>query len=116
MTFIYHENNRFVTLWGWDHREVEATDEMGRYLPRESCAHPVLVVELALEMGLETELLAVLYDLLRYGPSRIFAGVKRPVGVFEGRGVVVVANRWSNNNFSFVSKISLPNPQKTLFR
>jgi hypothetical protein len=87
-------------LWAWDQREAGATDEVGRYLPRESCAHPVLVVELALEMGLETVLPAALYDLSRYGPSRILAGVKKPVEVFEGRGVEQV----SNNSFSFVSK------------
>ena len=38
------------------------------------CAHPILVIELALELGLRELLPAALYDLSRYGPSKIFAG------------------------------------------
>ncbi|PFH45431.1 hypothetical protein AMATHDRAFT_159844 [Amanita thiersii Skay4041] len=66
------------TLAGWDRREQAATDELGRYMPRLGCAHPVLVVQLALEQGLPSVLCAAMYDLSRYGPSRIKIGTVVP--------------------------------------
>lgn len=48
---------------------------MGRYSPRESCPHPILVIYLALELDLHAILPAAFYDLSRYGPSKIMAGV-----------------------------------------
>lgn len=62
------------TLEGWDIREREATDHLGRYAPRESCAHPILAIHLALELGLDSILPAAFYDLSRYGPSKIMSG------------------------------------------
>jgi len=66
------------TLAGWDQREQEATDELGRYVPRDYCPHPILVINLALELGLSSVLPAALYDLARYGPSKIMAGTPAP--------------------------------------
>ncbi|KAG7094042.1 hypothetical protein E1B28_007663 [Marasmius oreades] len=63
-----------TTLDAWDTRESEATDERGVYLPRESSAHPVVVIELANEMGLVDLLPSAFYDLSRYGPSKILVG------------------------------------------
>ncbi|KAF9269143.1 hypothetical protein L218DRAFT_976940 [Marasmius fiardii PR-910] len=66
------------TLDGWDIRESEATDERGIYLPRENTAHPVVVIELANEMGLVDLLPSAFYDLSRYGPSKILIGAPPP--------------------------------------
>jgi hypothetical protein len=62
------------TLIGWDLREREATDHFGRYTPRDCCAHPILAINLALELGLDSLLPAAFYDLSRYGPSKIMSG------------------------------------------
>lgn len=62
------------TLEAWDTREREATDCLGRYSPRESCPHPILAIELAVELGLDSILPAAFYDLSRYGPSKIMMG------------------------------------------
>ncbi|KAK2467460.1 hypothetical protein APHAL10511_000315 [Amanita phalloides] len=66
------------TLAGWDFREAAATDEQGRYVPRMSCAHPILVIRLALEQGIPSVLYAAMYDLSRYGPSKIILGTEPP--------------------------------------
>ncbi|KAF7790175.1 hypothetical protein EIP86_001127 [Pleurotus ostreatoroseus] len=65
------------TLAGWDAREKGAVDEKGRYAPREACAHPILVIELAREMGVREWLPGAFYDLARYGPRRIVSGAVR---------------------------------------
>ncbi|KAF8639384.1 hypothetical protein AX17_001540 [Amanita inopinata Kibby_2008] len=72
-----------ATLSGWDHREQAATDEYGRYLPRLTCAHPVLVVRLALEQDIPSVLWAAMYDLSRYGPSKIKMGTQDLPGVCD---------------------------------
>ncbi|RDB27186.1 hypothetical protein Hypma_004419 [Hypsizygus marmoreus] len=66
------------TLSGWDRREHEATDSFGRYMPRELCPHPILVIELALDLGINSILPAAFYDLARYGPSKIMTGALMP--------------------------------------
>ncbi|KAH7925769.1 hypothetical protein BV22DRAFT_1033574 [Leucogyrophana mollusca] len=71
------------TLLGWDRREQEATYELGRYVPRDSYPHPILVVNLALELGLDAFLSSAFYDLSRYGPSKILAGTRTPPAVFS---------------------------------
>ena len=71
------------TLCGWDYRERRATDEYGRYLARDFCPHPILVIELALDMNLPSILPAALYDLSRYGPSKIMLGTSSPPTAFE---------------------------------
>lgn len=71
------------TLTGWDERERRSTDENGRYVPRDHCAHPILVIELALDMNLHSILPAALYDLSRYGPSKIMTGTISPYTAFE---------------------------------
>ncbi|PPQ88269.1 hypothetical protein CVT25_005432 [Psilocybe cyanescens] len=71
------------TLTGWDMRERRSTDENGRYVPRDHCAHPILVIELALAMNLPTVLPAALYDLSRYGPSKIMTGTTSPMTTFD---------------------------------
>ncbi|KAK0436374.1 hypothetical protein EV421DRAFT_1120437 [Armillaria borealis] len=63
-----------TTLAGWDLREQQATDENGRYLPRERTCHPIHVISLSIELGLIEFLPAAFYDLCRYGPSKIVAG------------------------------------------
>lgn len=64
-----------VTLASWDSRELEATDAVGRYSPRARFAHPILIINYARESGLSHLLPCAFYDLCRYGPSKIVAGV-----------------------------------------
>ncbi|KXN80743.1 hypothetical protein AN958_08102 [Leucoagaricus sp. SymC.cos] len=71
------------SLQGWDQREAAATDESGRYLPRDTCPHPILVIHLALEMGVPTILPAAFYDLSRYGPSKILTGASKPLVAYD---------------------------------
>ncbi|PCH44082.1 hypothetical protein WOLCODRAFT_77004 [Wolfiporia cocos MD-104 SS10] len=66
------------TLAGWDLREKEATDCLGRYAPRECYPHPILVIQLASELDLVDLLPAALYDLSRYGPRKIVSGTVPP--------------------------------------
>jgi len=53
------------------------------YLPREFCPHPISVIELALDMNLPSILPAALYDLSRYGPSKIMLGTYSSPSAFE---------------------------------
>ena len=63
------------TLEAWDRREDQATiKDILRYSPREHFAHPVHVIRLAHDLGLEQILPAAYYDLSRYGPRKITAG------------------------------------------
>ncbi|KAG6860522.1 hypothetical protein C0995_010197 [Termitomyces sp. Mi166 len=71
------------TLAGWDRREQAATDSLGRYMPRESCPHPILVIQLALDLGINSILPAAFYDLARYGPSKIMSGAPLPPSAFD---------------------------------
>lgn len=77
------------SLAGWDRRELEATDEHGRYVPRDLCPHPILVIDLALSLGLSSFLPAAFYDLSRYGPSKILAGTFCPSQPFPISSSVV---------------------------
>ncbi|KAJ3768486.1 hypothetical protein FB446DRAFT_650367 [Lentinula raphanica] len=63
-----------IDLEGWDAREAEATTIKGAYNPRQYTAHPILVIELAIELGLNEILPSAFYDLSRYGPSKIMYG------------------------------------------
>ncbi|KAI9463835.1 hypothetical protein HD554DRAFT_2026969 [Boletus coccyginus] len=65
-----------TTLADWDRREAAATDASDRYTPRDAYAHPVLAINLALELGIPEVLPSAFYDLSRYGPSRILAGAR----------------------------------------
>ncbi|EIW78055.1 hypothetical protein CONPUDRAFT_168007 [Coniophora puteana RWD-64-598 SS2] len=91
------------TLATWDRRETDATFDQpantrqahsgghgmgsarggapvgGRYAPRDVYAHPVLVLRLAGELGLNDIMTAAFYDLSRYGPSKITSGTLLPV-------------------------------------
>ncbi|KAG8215724.1 hypothetical protein J3R82DRAFT_7617 [Butyriboletus roseoflavus] len=71
-----------TTLAGWDRREAAATDASGRYAPRDAYAHPVLAINLALELGIPEVLPSAFYDLSRYGPSRIVSGARALPPVF----------------------------------
>ncbi|KAI0644301.1 hypothetical protein C8Q79DRAFT_913898 [Trametes meyenii] len=62
-----------TTLADWDKREMGATTD-GRYTPRERFAHPVLLIQLASELGLDHLLAPAFYDLSRYGPRKIAYG------------------------------------------
>ncbi len=66
------------TLEGWDLREKDAVDDAGRYSPRDTCPHPILVINLAKELDLSHLLPAAFYDLSRYGPRRIVSGTPNP--------------------------------------
>ncbi|EKM50332.1 uncharacterized protein PHACADRAFT_188574 [Phanerochaete carnosa HHB-10118-sp] len=66
------------TLEGWDARENAAIDKHGTYSPRDTCAHPTLVIQLATALDLRHLLLAAYYDLSRYGPRRIISGAPVP--------------------------------------
>ncbi|KAJ7580256.1 hypothetical protein C8J56DRAFT_795563 [Mycena floridula] len=70
------------TLRCWDFREKEATDEIGHYSPRDFCPHPILLIELALELDLPEFLPAAFYDLSRYGPSKVAGGTPSPQNTF----------------------------------
>lgn len=69
-----------ATLLGWQAREAEATEADGRYNPRMSCPHPIIVIAFAREMGLDSLLPSAFYDLCRYGPSKIVAGASMSAG------------------------------------
>ncbi|KAH0835598.1 hypothetical protein J3R83DRAFT_9323 [Lanmaoa asiatica] len=71
-----------TTLADWDRREAAATDPSGRYTPRDAYAHPVLAINLALELGIPEVLPSAFYDLSRYGPSRIISGARAFPPVF----------------------------------
>ena len=74
------------TLACWDSREGEATDKHGRYSPRARFPHPILVINFAREMGITSILPSAFYDLCRYGPSKIVAGVLQ----HNGKGPIKV--------------------------
>lgn len=67
-----------VTLDGWDAREGLAIGDDGRYNPRDTYPHPLLVISLALELGIDNILPSAYYDLARYGPCRILSGAPFP--------------------------------------
>ncbi|KAL0959012.1 hypothetical protein HGRIS_014324 [Hohenbuehelia grisea] len=67
------------TLAGWDRREQESTNAQAHYSPRDLYAHPILVLELAVELNLPSLFPAALYDLSRYGPSKILSGTAVPL-------------------------------------
>ncbi|TRM56425.1 hypothetical protein BD626DRAFT_414013 [Schizophyllum amplum] len=74
------------TLEGWDRREGEATlpSESGpRYCPRDFCPHPVAAIFVAIELDLPELLPAAMYDLARYGPSRVLVGAIMPHGPYS---------------------------------
>ena len=71
-----------TTLADWDRREAAATDTSGHYTPRDAYAHPVLAINLALELGIPEVLPSAFYDLSRYGPSRILAGARALPPIF----------------------------------
>ena len=92
--FIDHLRERCVSrltidwpssLAAWDSREFEATDVFGRYNPRARFAHPILIINFAREMRLTHVLPCAFYDLCRYGPSKIVAGVVRTQLDDQGR-------------------------------
>ncbi|KZV65669.1 hypothetical protein PENSPDRAFT_689656 [Peniophora sp. CONT] len=72
------------TLAEWDRRERFATDNAGRYLPRDQIASPVLVINLARELDLGSLLPAAFYDLSRYGPSKTANGTPAPPALALG--------------------------------
>lgn len=71
------------TLVGWDQRELAATDANGHYVPRASRPHPILVVDLVIDLGLSSLLPTALYDLSRYPPSMILGGQPAPPPSFS---------------------------------
>ncbi|KAJ7065857.1 hypothetical protein C8F01DRAFT_1352060 [Mycena amicta] len=66
------------TLAVWDSREQAATDALGHYAPRVIYMHPIHVIDLALQLNLPSLFPAAMYDLARYGPSKIIAGTPTP--------------------------------------
>ncbi|GJE90440.1 hypothetical protein PsYK624_065730 [Phanerochaete sordida] len=65
-------------LDGWDAREKAAIDKNQSYSPRDTCAHPTLVISLANDLDLTHLLPSAYYDLSRYGPRRIISGAPVP--------------------------------------
>ncbi|KAF9073087.1 hypothetical protein BDP27DRAFT_1381861 [Rhodocollybia butyracea] len=63
-----------VDLEGWDKRETEALGSKDYYSPRQYTPHPILIIELAIELDLRDILPSAFYDLSRYGPSKIMYG------------------------------------------
>ena len=90
-----------LSLSAWDEREARFTiyppypsssppsktfgrgNRGARYIPRQFCPHPILVIQLALEMNLPGILPAAMYDLSRYGPSKIMNGTTTPSTTFD---------------------------------
>ena len=66
-----------ATLAGWDQREAAATDQ-GRHAPGMIWAHPILIVRLALELGVQSVFCSAMYDISRYAPSKIKVGAPPP--------------------------------------
>ena len=66
-----------ATLAGWDEREAAAS-EQGQYAPYPFWAHPILIVRLALELGIQTVFCSAMYDISRYAPSKIKIGAPPP--------------------------------------
>lgn len=60
----------------------------GRYNPRTRFAHPILVINFAREMQINHVLPCAFYDLCRYGPSKIVAGIVRTQLDDRGRPVI----------------------------
>ncbi len=77
-----------ISLYLWDQRESLATSPSGVYFARGARPHPILVIQLALEIGIPSVLPAAFYDLSRYSPYRIVTGTTRHVLVYD----VVVGN------------------------
>ncbi|KAH7878432.1 uncharacterized protein C8R40DRAFT_1158997 [Lentinula edodes] len=75
------------TLEGWDARENQASSPRGCYSPRQYTAHPILVIELAIEFGLNEILPSAFYDLSRYGPSKIMYGTPGIGSVLSSPGI-----------------------------
>ncbi|RPD58813.1 hypothetical protein L226DRAFT_471169 [Lentinus tigrinus ALCF2SS1-7] len=73
-----------TTLGGWDKREQHATVDT-RYCPREHFPHPILVIQLCQELGLDHMLPSALYDLSRYGPRKIAAGASTVPALLSSR-------------------------------
>ena len=67
-----------VTLCGWDSRESIAFSDDGRYNPRDAYPHPLLIISLAAELGINNILPTAYYDLSRYAPRRIVLGASKP--------------------------------------
>ncbi|KAI0065949.1 hypothetical protein BV25DRAFT_1868638 [Artomyces pyxidatus] len=63
-----------TTLAEWDRRELASTDSTGRYCPRDNLPSPILVINLARSLHLESFLPAAFYDLCRYGTSKTVVG------------------------------------------
>ncbi|KAF5386491.1 hypothetical protein D9757_005839 [Collybiopsis confluens] len=64
------------TLKGWDARETEALGLQGCYSPRQYTPHPILMIDLSIELHLDKFLPSAFYDLSRYGPSKIMYGTQ----------------------------------------
>ncbi|EIN11581.1 hypothetical protein PUNSTDRAFT_98737 [Punctularia strigosozonata HHB-11173 SS5] len=64
------------TLEEWETREIEATNPSGLYAPCISLPYPILVINLAREVGAPGLLPSAFYDLCRYLPSEAASGYK----------------------------------------
>lgn len=64
-----------ATLVEWDRREDAATTANGQYSPRIYYPHPILVIQLAMELDIPSIAPAAFYDLARYGPTKILTGI-----------------------------------------
>ncbi|KAI0702942.1 hypothetical protein C8T65DRAFT_578972 [Cerioporus squamosus] len=69
-----------TTLQMWEARERAATSADGVYAPRPVLPHPLLVIELAREVGAPELLPSAFYDLSRYLPSQLMDGHVTPDG------------------------------------
>jgi len=100
-----------TTLADWDRREAAATDESDRYTPRDAYAHPVLAINLALELGIPEVLPSAFYDLSRYGPSRILAGARGLPPVFAAPDPC--ASRSTGDGAARTLQLPTPSPDGT---
>ncbi|KAH9855195.1 hypothetical protein C2E23DRAFT_724571 [Lenzites betulinus] len=69
------------TLALWELREKAATTADGMYSPRQALPHPILLINLAREIGEPNLLPSAFYDLSRYLPSQLMEGYVGPDGV-----------------------------------
>ncbi|OAX37638.1 hypothetical protein K503DRAFT_771291 [Rhizopogon vinicolor AM-OR11-026] len=93
--FIEHLRKRCIarlardwptSLAEWDRREDDLTHTLGYYGPLKILPHPILIIQLALELNLDAFLPSAFYDLSRYSPSKVFAGTRGPPPIFSTEG------------------------------
>jgi len=72
-----------TSLAEWDRQSDDMTDDS---CPYRMYTHPILILDLALELNLHAFLPSAFYNLARSSPSKILAGTRRPSPIFSADG------------------------------